>query len=124
MYCQTGRSLVRSGPRRLLRQSSSLECDTFAFVDERDLVCLRNHNALPKSLTDLMHVWLTIMLSRESRTDVGGSRSRVLSEVAVGMLIALQLQPSAQNHQFEHSTNSICEIRDQSVVAAISRGEI
>ena len=39
------------------------ECDRFSFVDELDLVCLRNHNALPKFLTDLMHVWLTIILS-------------------------------------------------------------
>ena len=54
----------------------TVECDIFAFVDELDLVCLRNHNALPESLTDLMHVWLTIMLSRESRIDAGGSRSR------------------------------------------------
>ena len=29
----------------------------------------------------------------------------------------------AQNH-FEHSTHSICEVRDQSIGAATSRGEI
>ena len=39
------------------------ECDRFFFVDELDLVCLQNHNALLKFLDDLTHVRLTIILS-------------------------------------------------------------